>query len=231
MLKARHEDKADLNDQAVIDAAGTAAGIDMARFREDIADPSLLEELAESHTKAVDEYGAFGVPTFVFDSGNFAFLKMFIPPDEQAVEIYDNLMKSMSEYRPRWRVQAPAAAVASWGHLRPRTATTLTRHRCWGSGSGTPAFSVAPLVHRSYCNECGWDATESYERLEFLGDAVLELIVSSHLYRHSANADEGEMTKARSWLVRGETLAQVARRWQLGGSVAGGPGRRRQWRT
>jgi len=38
------------------------------------------------------------VPTFVFDSGNFAFLKMFIPPDEQAVEIYDNLMKSMSEY-------------------------------------------------------------------------------------------------------------------------------------
>ena len=98
LLKARHEDKADLNDQAVIDAAGDAAGIDMARFREDIADPSLLEELAESHTKAVDEYGAFGVPTFVFDSGNFAFLKMFIPPDEQAVEIYDNLMKSMSEY-------------------------------------------------------------------------------------------------------------------------------------
>ena len=98
LLKARHEDKADLNDQAVIDAAGDAAGIDMARFRVDIADPSLLEELAESHTKAVDEYGAFGVPTFVFDSGNFAFLKMFIPPDEQAVEIYDNLMKSMSEF-------------------------------------------------------------------------------------------------------------------------------------
>ena len=48
LLKARHEDKADLNDQAVIDAAGDAAGIDMARFREDIADPSLLEELAES---------------------------------------------------------------------------------------------------------------------------------------------------------------------------------------
>ena len=98
LLKSRHEDKADLNDQAVIDAAGDAAGIDMARFREDIADPTLLEELAESHTKAVDEYGAFGVPTFVFDSGNFAFLKMFIPPDEQAVEIYDNLMKSMSEF-------------------------------------------------------------------------------------------------------------------------------------
>ena len=98
LLKARHEDKADLNEQAVIDAAGASAGIDMARFREDISDPDLLRELAESHTKAVDEYGAFGVPTFVFDSGNFAFLKMFIPPEEQSVEIYDNLMKSMSEF-------------------------------------------------------------------------------------------------------------------------------------
>ncbi len=98
LLKARHEDKADLNDQAVIDAAGTAAGIDMARFREDISDPDLLRELAESHTKAVDEYGAFGVPTFVYDSGNFAFLKMFIPPDDQAVEMYESLTKAMSEF-------------------------------------------------------------------------------------------------------------------------------------
>ena len=44
LLKARHEDKADLNDQAVIDAAGEKAGIDMARFREDIVDPELLKE-------------------------------------------------------------------------------------------------------------------------------------------------------------------------------------------
>ena len=98
LLKARHEDKADLNDQAVIDAAGEKAGIDMGRFREDIVDPDLLNQLADSHTKAVEEYGAFGVPTFVFDNGNFAFLKMFIPPDEQSVEIYDNLMHSMSQF-------------------------------------------------------------------------------------------------------------------------------------
>lgn len=98
LLKLRHEEKADLNDQAVIEAAATTAGLDMARFREDIADPDLLRELAESHTKAVEEYGAFGVPTFVFDNGSFAFLKMFIPPDEQAVEIYESLTKTMSEF-------------------------------------------------------------------------------------------------------------------------------------
>ena len=52
----------------------------MARFREDIADPDLLRELGESHTKAVDEYGAFGVPTFVFDNGNFALPQDVHPP-------------------------------------------------------------------------------------------------------------------------------------------------------
>jgi predicted DsbA family dithiol-disulfide isomerase len=57
-----------------------------------------MRELSESHTKAVEEYGAFGVPTFVFDGGNPAFLKMFIPPDEQAVEIYDSLLKTMSQF-------------------------------------------------------------------------------------------------------------------------------------
>ncbi len=80
------------------------------------------------------------------------------------------------------------------------------------------------LVHRSYCNEHGLDATESYERLEFLGDAVLELTISAHLYRQFPDADEGQLTKARSWLVRGEALAQVARRWGLGERLLVGRG-------
>ena len=79
-----------------------------------------------------------------------------------------------------------------------------------------PSLFRRALVHRSYCNEHGLKATESYERLEFLGDAVLELTVSAHLYRRFPDADEGQLTKARSWLVRGESLARVARRWGLG---------------
>ena len=98
LLKARHEDKADLNDPAVMEEAVTKAGLDMAQFREDVADPDLLREIGESHTKAVEEYGAFGVPTFIFPGGNAAFLKMFIPPDDQAAEIYDTLVKTMSEF-------------------------------------------------------------------------------------------------------------------------------------
>ena len=98
LLKARHEDKKDLTDPEVMEEAATKAGLDMARFREDLADPDLLRELGESHTKAVEEVGAFGVPTFVFSGGKSAFLKMFIPPDEQASEIYDTLIKTMSEF-------------------------------------------------------------------------------------------------------------------------------------
>ena len=98
LLRARHEDKADLNDPAVINEAARSSRLDLARFREDLTDPDLLNELGESHTKAVEEYGAFGVPTFVFPGGQAAFLKMFVPPDEQAAEMFESLTKTMSEF-------------------------------------------------------------------------------------------------------------------------------------
>ena len=87
-----------------------------------------------------------------------------------------------------------------------------------------PSLFRRALVHRSYCNEHGLDAAESYERLEFLGDAVLELTISAHLYRQFSGADEGQLTKARSSLVRGEALAKVARRWGLGERLLVGKG-------
>ena len=98
LLRARHEDKADLNDPSVINNAAQSSGLDLARFREDLVDPDLLKELGESHTKAVEEHGAFGVPTFVFPGGQAAFLKVFVPPDEQAVEMFETLYKTMSEF-------------------------------------------------------------------------------------------------------------------------------------
>ena len=107
LLRLRHEDKKDLTAPAVMQEAAENAGIDYARLTEDIADPVLLDDLAESHTKAVEEVGAFGVPTFVFPSGKSAFLKMFIPPDEQAVEIYESLFKTMSEFAHVGEIKRP----------------------------------------------------------------------------------------------------------------------------
>ncbi len=81
-------------------------------------------------------------------------------------------------------------------------------------------FSDATLlktvfVHRSYLNEAG-DNTQSHnERLEFLGDAVLELVVTEYLYK-TFNNPEGELTNWRSSIVKGEVLAKVAAEIELG---------------
>ena len=80
------------------------------------------------------------------------------------------------------------------------------------------------LVHRSYVNEQGWSPASSYERLEYLGDAVLELAVSDELYRRCPHLTEGELTKGRSSLVRRETLTQVAKRSNLADFVMLGKG-------
>ncbi len=72
------------------------------------------------------------------------------------------------------------------------------------------------LVHRSFINEKGWSPSASYERMEYLGDAVLELAISDELYRRCPDLTEGELTKGRSALVCRETLAQVARNHHLG---------------
>ena len=80
------------------------------------------------------------------------------------------------------------------------------------------------LVHRSYLNEHGGSTLDSYERMEFLGDAVLELIVSTELYENLPRVTEGELTKGRSALVCRASLARAARRLSLGKHVALGKG-------
>lgn len=65
------------------------------------------------------------------------------------------------------------------------------------------------FVHRSYLNESKSAGFESNERLEFLGDAVMELIVTEHLYLNY-NEPEGVLTNWRAALVKGEMIAKVA---------------------
>ena len=62
------------------------------------------------------------------------------------------------------------------------------------------------------------------ERLEFLGDAILGMLVSDALYRKFPKASEGELTQARSHLVREPTLAEIARELDLGAQLELGPG-------
>lgn len=72
------------------------------------------------------------------------------------------------------------------------------------------------LTHRSYLNEAGDSGTEDNERLEFLGDAVLDFVVGAYLYDRFPEMDEGELTALRAALVRTRTLAGFARELELG---------------
>lgn len=79
------------------------------------------------------------------------------------------------------------------------------------------------LTHRSYAYEA---QIESNERLEFLGDAVLELIVRDYLF-HKYSLDEGRLSQIKAFLVEESTLAEVARSLGLGRYLYLGKGERR----
>lgn len=72
------------------------------------------------------------------------------------------------------------------------------------------------LTHKSYANEKRLDSIDHNERLEFLGDAVLELVVSDLLMDRYDGAPEGELSKLRASIVNEKTLAGVARAHEVG---------------
>jgi len=83
-----------------------------------------------------------------------------------------------------------------------------------------PALLEMALTHRSF-------GAPHNERLEFLGDALLAFIITDALYRRFIQATEGELTRVRANLVRGETLAQLAHEWDLGEFLNLGAGERK----
>ena len=85
-----------------------------------------------------------------------------------------------------------------------------------GVSFNSPSLLEQALVHTSYLNETPGFTQDSNEKLEFLGDAVLGLIIAKKLYRDFPQFSEGEMTRLRAALVRRETLARVARALKLG---------------
>ena len=88
----------------------------------------------------------------------------------------------------------------------------------------SPQLLKNAFVHSSYVNENPDAASESNERLEFLGDAVLGLVVADELYAAYPDDDEGRLTELRAHLVRRDTLAQAADRMRLGEELLLGRG-------
>jgi ribonuclease-3 len=72
------------------------------------------------------------------------------------------------------------------------------------------------LVHRSFLNENPWFELPSNERLEYLGDALLDFVVGEYLYGRYPEMNEGELTSLRAALIKASALAQFARSMDLG---------------
>jgi len=85
-------------------------------------------------------------------------------------------------------------------------------------------FRDRALLERALTHRSVGGASASNERLEFLGDAVLGLVVAELLYREHPQAEEGELSRRRAWLVRESTLARAAAGLGLGELLRLGPG-------
>ena len=81
-----------------------------------------------------------------------------------------------------------------------------------------PTLLEQALTHRSFAK------TNNNERLEFLGDSVLNLVISQYLFEQLTGSNEGEMSRLRAFLVKEQTLADIARGAQLGGHIKLGDG-------
>jgi ribonuclease-3 len=99
-------------------------------------------------------------------------------------------------------------------HDTPSAVLTLSRTLDYSFRDAS--LLQAALVHTSYVNERPGRELESNERLEFLGDAVLGVVVAHRLYELRPESPEGELTVLRAWLVRQSTLARWARQVGLG---------------
>ncbi len=101
------------------------------------------------------------------------------------------------------------------------TASELSRRL--GLSFSNLSLLVRALTHRSYFNE-NPEVLEDNERLEFLGDAVLDFVAGAWVFNRFPELPEGDLTKIRSALVRNEQLARFARRLELGSALRLGRG-------
>ncbi len=107
LLTARHRDHRDIASPGVVTEVAGEATLDVERFRRDLVDRAILQDIGRSHTEAVDKYRAFGVPTFVFPSGNAMYLKLYPPPQNEAVDAFESLTKLMGAWKWVGEVKRP----------------------------------------------------------------------------------------------------------------------------
>jgi len=93
LLLARHRDRLDIDQLEVVERVAVDSGLDLERFRKDVADPDILSSLARDHQEAVTRHGVFGTPTIVVPDGASAYVRLAEAPESpDAARVLDHLL-------------------------------------------------------------------------------------------------------------------------------------------
>lgn len=92
LLERNGPNRIPLNDNEIFIRIAGECGLDLERFRNDLFDTSIIQIIRKDHETAVKEHGAFGTPTYIFENGQGSFVKMFIPPENEALEAFEDFI-------------------------------------------------------------------------------------------------------------------------------------------
>lgn len=106
ILHLKHVEREDIRTREAVIAVAEAAGLNVSDFTDVLDDPATLRQIGEDHEAAV-ELGVFGTPTFVFEDGTSAFLKMFTPPDDEAMGAFNDFMGIASNRKYFGEIKRP----------------------------------------------------------------------------------------------------------------------------
>lgn len=101
LLRARHRDRLNIDQVDVVHRVAEESGLDLERFRSDIADPTILEPLARDHRDAVARHGVFGTPTFVFSDGASAYVRLSEAVEGPGAEELFERILTVAAHEPR----------------------------------------------------------------------------------------------------------------------------------
>ena len=98
LLEAKHVERRDIRERGTILEIAGAAGLDVTRLEADLDNPETLRSVAQDHELGAS-VGIFGTPTFVFENGGAVFLKMYTPPEADAMDAFHHMV-GLSRRRP-----------------------------------------------------------------------------------------------------------------------------------
>lgn len=112
LLKMRHEQGRELSDPKAVLEAAEAAGFDLDTFGKDLTNSTLKSRIGRDYEEGVSEYGAFGVPTLVFDNGEAVFFKIDpVPEREMAADLLESLLHIVKNHIWVKEIKKPTPAV------------------------------------------------------------------------------------------------------------------------